>query len=483
MRHVPTIAIVLVWVALMATLVRREHAARGLDASTLPAIDARTASDRDAVDWFGIYQNDRKIGWARRAERHGPTGATMEDESHLALAMLGEPQAITTTLYAETDPDDGLRRFRFVLVSPAGTFAASGESDGMTLEVRYGPEGRSERLSVPLDEPVHLATALRPRLAAAWPEAGARFTHRVLSPTSLHYEPVRVVVEGRDTIDGVETLRIAEDTDGVSTHAWIDRSGRTVREEGALGFVLRRETGDVAKTGIDQNAPVDLAATARVPYDGTIAEPRALAHLALRVRGEAAARVPDDAPRQHVTGDVVRIVRETATPTATATNSDADIDRYRKPSPFIESDDPGLVARAQSIVAGAATSREKVQRILDWVAAHVEQEPSLTIPSARDVLRTRRGDCNEHAVLVAALVRAAGVPARVAAGVAYVGDGFYYHAWNEVWLDGWVSADAVFRQMPVDATHVKLLDGGPERHVQLAQVIGRLAFVRVEGDT
>jgi hypothetical protein len=37
--------------------------------------------------------------------------------------------------------------------------------------------------------------------------------------------------------------------------------------------------------------------------------------------------------------------------------------------------------------------------------------------------------------------------------------------------------------MPVDATHVKLLEGGPERHVQLTQVIGRLAFTRVEEGT
>jgi transglutaminase-like putative cysteine protease len=44
--------------------------------------------------------------------------------------------------------------------------------------------------------------------------------------------------------------------------------------------------------------------------------------------------------------------------------------------------------------------------------------------------------------------RAAGVPARVVAGIAYANDGFYYHAWNEVWLDRWVSVDAVFDQMP-----------------------------------
>ena len=66
------------------------------------------------------------------------------------------------------------------------------------------------------------------------------------------------------------------------------------------------------------------------------------------------------------------------------------------------------------------------------------------------------------------------------AGLVYQGDGFYYHAWNELWLGRWVSADAIFRQMPVDATHVKLLVGGPERHLELAAVVGRIAFTTAE---
>jgi hypothetical protein len=479
MRHVSTLAIVLVWLGLMGALVRREQAARGLDASALPEIALR-GNDGDVVDWFGIYQNDRKIGHARRLEHRGPNGWVLEDESQLVLAMLGEPQTITTTLHAETDADFGLRRFKFVLVSPAATFAASGESDGMTLDVRYGSDGRSETLSLPLDEPVHLASALRPRVAAAWPDAGARFTHRVLSPTSLRYEPVTLVVEGRETVDGIETLRITEESQGLASRAWIDRGGRAVREEASLGFVLRREPAEVAKSGIADDARVDLATTSRVPFDGTIAEPRTLAHLVLRVTGDAARRIPDAPPRQAVTGDLVRITRETPRP-ATGAGTE-DLERYLKPSPFVESDDPGLAARARAIVGSATTSRDKVERILDWVSAHVEREPSLTMPSARDVLRTRRGDCNEHAVLVAALARAAGVPARIVAGLAYAGDGFYYHAWNEVWLDGWVSVDGVFKQMPVDATHVKLLEGGPERRAAV-EVVGRLSFTRVEGGT
>jgi len=477
MRYLGTIAIVFLWLGLMGTLVRRERAAGGLDASTLSA-PRDQAEIADAVEWFGIYQREQKIGYARRAEHRTADGWVLEDESRLMLAMLGEPQAVTTTLYAETDQDYGLRRFRFLLVSPAATFAASGVSDGMTLEVRYGPEGRSETLTLQLAEPVHFASTLRPRLAAAWPEPGARFTQQVFSPMSLRREPVRVLVEGRETIDGVETLRIVEATHGLESRAWIDRRGRAMREQGALGFVLRRESAEIARSGLGDGGHADLAATTRVPFDGTIADPRALDRLVMRVTGEAADRVPNAPPRQRVTGDVVQVTRED--PARMGPVPAEDLDRYRGPSPFVESDDPAIVARARAIVGSATTAGDKVRRVLDWVAENVAREPSLTIPSARDVLRMRRGDCNEHAVLVAALLRAAGVPARIVAGLAYAGDGFYYHAWNEVWLDGWMTADAVFEQMPVDATHVKLIEGGPERHVRLAEVVGRLALTRLE---
>jgi hypothetical protein len=481
MRHLGTTVIILVWVALMGTVVRRERARSGLDASVLAPASAVPADD-GTVEWFGVYQGEKKIGHARRVERRTADGWVLEDESRLVLAMLGETQTVTTTLHAETDADRGLRRFRFFLVTPAGTFAASGVSDGMILEVRYGPEGRSETLALPLDEPLHFAGTLRPRLAAAWPEPGARFTHQVLSPMTLRREPMRVLVEGRETIDGVETLRIVEETQGIESRAWIDRHGRAVREQGGLGFTLARESADVARSGVGDGGSVDVVATTRVPFDGTIGDPRALDRLVLRVSGAAADRVPDAPPRQSVRGRVVRIVREDRAKPGPAPADD--LDRYRGPSPFVESDDAAIVTRARSIVGSETNPRRMVRRILDGVATHVEREPSLTIPSARDVLRVRRGDCNEHAVLVAALVRAAGVPARIVAGIAYADDGFYYHAWNEVWLDGgWVSADAIFEQMPVDATHVKLLEGGPERHVRLAEVVGRIALTRLEDAT
>ncbi|MFM8410035.1 MAG: transglutaminase-like domain-containing protein [Alphaproteobacteria bacterium] len=158
------------------------------------------------------------------------------------------------------------------------------------------------------------------------------------------------------------------------------------------------------------------------------------------------------------------------------TDVPADVADALDPSPFIESDDPAIVGLARSVAGGETDAAVAARRLLKWVNDHMTQAPSLTVPSAREALRERRGDCNEHAVLLAALGRAAGIPSRVAAGAMYADGAFLYHAWTEFWLGSWVTADAVFRQMPVDATHVKLVEGGPEHHGELARIVGRLEF-------
>ena len=90
------------------------------------------------------------------------------------------------------------------------------------------------------------------------------------------------------------------------------------------------------------------------------------------------------------------------------------------------------------------------------------------------MLRTRAGDCNEHATLLTALLRAAGIPARLSIGLVYTRDKFYYHAWTEAYLGEWISMDATLDQMPADASHIKLLEGNLDKQVQIAGLIGEL---------
>jgi hypothetical protein len=474
-RHRLTLVAVAVWLVLMALQARRQQptTATGLD-----ALPPGAAAEQD--EWFGVYQRGRKIGHTHRTVTRTRDGWRHTDESRFVLALMGSPQRLLTSLVADTDGADVVRRVRFALVSPAATFDANGESDGTRLSLRYGTGGTMQEAVIPLDEPIRLPATLRPRLAASGAAPGTAVEHAIFSPLGLRPERVRTIVEGSDVVDGRPALRLLEEHRGLTAHVWIDPSGRVLREEGAMGLELRAEPRETALAGGESAPPLDLALATRVPLEGVIARPRERAALTLRVRGAAARRIPDDPPRQRMRDGVLRVVREALPGTAAA---DAALPaRWIAPSPFIESDDPAIVSRARMLAAGGADPVAQARRLVDWVHGHVTPEPAMTVPSAREVLRTRRGDCNEHAVLLAALARAAGIPARVVAGLVAAGDGFAWHAWNELWIGRWVSADAVFAQLPADATHVKLLEGGPERHLELAELIGQLEFAVVDGD-
>ena len=111
-------------------------------------------------------------------------------------------------------------------------------------------------------------------------------------------------------------------------------------------------------------------------------------------------------------------------------------------------------------------------KIINWVFLNIEKA-ALSVPNALEVLKNRSGDCNEHAVLTVALLRAAGIPARSEAGLVYLRGRFYYHAWCVFYINRWITADAVFNQIPADVTHIRLLRGETDQQIRLIGVIGK----------
>jgi hypothetical protein len=490
-KHLLTATVVALWIGMVVLLVHKQAPQQTTPAAPLAQLPEGASPERE--EWFGVFQGGQKIGYSHRIVARTARGYAFSEDSSFKLAMLGTVQHLQTTMGAETDEAFALRSFRFGLISPAASFAASGSVDGKRLSVRYGPSGTESRTEVALEEPIHLPSTVRPRLAQAKAPDGTTYTASVFSPLTMRNEPITLLVEGRETITGpdgpVEVLRISEKHQGLQARAWLAPDGSVLREEATLGFTLERVTSrEAALAGITADTPIDLVVKTRIPTAGRIDDPRELSSLTLRMKGSGRTHVPDDPPRQRVEADLLRITRESV-PAALApglppAGADRDpIAGYADPSPFVESDDPAIVSLARSIVGDETEPVAVARKLLDWVHDNVAKEPSLTVPSAREVAKARRGDCNEHAVLLTALSRAAGIPARVVAGAVYSPfggaglpgeEGFYYHAWSELWLGGWVSADAVFGQMPADATHVKLLEGGPERHMALAEVIGQL---------
>jgi len=132
-----------------------------------------------------------------------------------------------------------------------------------------------------------------------------------------------------------------------------------------------------------------------------------------------------------------------------------EIEQYLQASSLLQADHPELQQAAKEIIGNETDPYQKAQLILNFVrryGIHSQGEPN---PDALDVLRTKRGSCEAYAFLFAGLARAAEIPARVVAGLAFLTLGEFpffggrdgessWHLWNEIYLPdcGWILVDA-----------------------------------------
>lgn len=130
------------------------------------------------------------------------------------------------------------------------------------------------------------------------------------------------------------------------------------------------------------------------------------------------------------------------------------------PNTLVQSDDD-LVLRLAHSAAEREEDPWKIATALETLVHRAVNKKNFTqtFATAAEVAKSREGDCTEHAVLLAALCRARGIPARCAMGLVYYpqAQGFAYHMWTEVWIvDRWVPLDATLGRGGIGAGHLKL---------------------------
>lgn len=167
------------------------------------------------------------------------------------------------------------------------------------------------------------------------------------------------------------------------------------------------------------------------------------------------------------------------------------LDLYREPSVWVQSDSVLLKDLAKRATTGADNDLARMQKAEAFVRSYIfGKNLSVGYASALEVATTRQGDCTEHALLLTAIARASGIPARVATGLAYVprfGDRehvFVPHAWTEAHVDGrWRGFDAALNGF--DAGHIALSvgDGDPVRYFAGVALLGRLQIQSIDQGT
>ncbi len=118
--------------------------------------------------------------------------------------------------------------------------------------------------------------------------------------------------------------------------------------------------------------------------------------------------------------------------------SPSDRNKYTSSEPLIESDDEGIVSKAKELAG--ADEIQTVRNIYSFVQRNMRYTAQNETIGAKGMLKKQRGKCTDYAMLMAALCRANGIPARIVSG-SIISDESQNHTWVEVWFDkyGWVT--------------------------------------------
>jgi hypothetical protein len=496
---------VALWLVIVGAHVRREYFQPELARLALAAMALSPGTS-----FYTLGMGERTVGQATsRLDTVAGGGFELEDLMVLELPALGQTGSAIARTHVRLSQALVMERFTFSLDSEVGRFAASGELIGdSVLSVTIDSQGSRETLTYRIATPPVFSAVVPIRVAMGEGlTVGKRVRLPVFDPTTLSNRTVEVRILAHDTLvvpdsvaidpasgrwgaasfDRVPAWKIAEVFGGVSVETWVDDDGRVLRASSPLGFSMEKTAFELARQaseddrGLPPRADQDVIFSTAIQSDVDLGAVEDHAELRFRLTGVDLAGFDLDGGRQTLRGDTLVVRREDwrrIDPGYTLPYKSMDLREALESEPLIQSDDPRIVRAAERFTNRRPYQSQSPRRVAEQLTEAVyellDKEITISVPSALQVLETRRGDCNEHTVLFVALARALGLPARTAVGLVYVDGSFFYHAWPEVWLDEWVAVDPTFGQVPADAAHIRFVVGGLAQQVEIARLIGRL---------
>jgi len=489
--------------ALALALVLAPGAARPAETDAPPVSPADLAAEVApflGTKWFGLYLNGQKCGYMASAVQRVGERVVVLESGHLKIAAMGGRGSMRIVARREYDLASGaLVSLRETVVMGGTSFCHAGRVEGGAFVFEETVSGRTATKELPVPEENlrdHLAVQ---RLVRAGAKPGTKAEAKMFEPTTQQVLTMQCEVLGTETavLGGVETrvARVAvtvPEMPALNQSAVVDAEGQILETEMGLGGIklkLRSEPKELARKF---SYSKDLLVATLAPADRPIEKSERVTRLVARVRGmpEGQALFRDDRLAWQEgpggTWTLTSAVDKVPGPSTWPEELPEGLRKFVKPTPYIQSDAEEIQALAKKIAGEEPDPYRAAVAINDWVYANIAKVFTPAASNALDTLRTRRGDCGEHAALAVALCRARGLPAREVAGLAYwpPGKGFGGHAWVEVYVTGrWVALDPAFGQSNADAMHIKFAEGGfseAASMMKMAPIVGALKFEILE---
>ena len=500
--------VLLLWVAGLGFLIRREYFRP--DTERLAEAALRVSPGNV---YYAVTQGNRQIGFASSSIDTATTTISVDDYLVVDMPVGGRTHRASARTHVVLTRALHTKAFAVTFESDAAPIVARGRVVGDSLLILMLASGNdvpvdTQRIKLP--GPILLPTLLPLAIALGdAPAVGKRYTWPVFDPVGLTPRQVSVRIAAETSFvvndssafdaksgrwrgvqpDTLKAYRIATDTGaGAAGFAgWIDEQGRVVQTS-QLGLDLRRLPYEVAFENWRLTSAQNGGKPDAVPEDRDILQTTAVGanrRLSGDIRELRVTLTNSDlrgfeltSNRQLLRGDTLLVRREPRAALSAAytlpEGGKRILPELTMAEPLVQSNNPEIVRLARRLARGQRDPRVVAERINTWVYDSLQKRITFGIPSALQVLHARGGDCNEHTQLYVALARAAGIPARVDAGLAYIDGKFYYHAWPEVYLGDWVAVDPTFGQFPADAAHLRFTIGGLGRQAEMIRLMGKL---------
>jgi hypothetical protein len=433
-------------------------------------------------NWLNVFLMGEKIGYYHETKQevvfNGEKVYEINSEMISKLVRFGIEFNVrqVSQVYLAEDYSARYCKYEEEMMGSKKIVTASVQGNKMLVEINLNGEITKQTLD--WNPTNYFDAAVTEKIIHDGLTAGKKYQFKVYSPELARWFDVSVSISTTEKIevngilqDAVVAYSDYAQSPELTSRTWVGKDNQVVKAEvGSYGMVMVQVPEAEAK---EFKQKMEIKNLAMLESNVTFDDPKEVSKMRVKVTyndGDPKTFIPQDARQQweestdSTTNSQILIVTaipvdESIAPDLPIKVKDEKITRFLSSTPYIQSDDSAIVATAKRIAGNEKNAAKVAVTLCNFVNSYVENKGFDTgFASAKYTFQSKRGDCTEHSVLLAALTRAVGIPTKIATGITYAEDGFYYHMWVEVYLGRWIALDPTMGETRVNATHIKLAE-------------------------